>query len=64
MQELWLLVIFYITFGFWVGCGTAPAILVWIKNPHESTSWKLWAVTFSLAEGPIGLLSIKNWNME
>ncbi|PML59226.1 hypothetical protein BCT81_07425 [Vibrio sp. 10N.261.52.A1] len=43
---------------------TAPAILVWIKNPHETTSWKIWAVMYSFALGPIGFLSIKNWEMK
>ncbi|WP_347364396.1 hypothetical protein [Vibrio vulnificus] len=50
-----------VTFGFWLGCGAAPAILVWLKNPKESTLWKVWASVYSLALGPIGFATMKHW---
>jgi len=27
--------------GFWFGCGLAPALLIWIRNPSEPAVWKI-----------------------
>jgi integral membrane sensor domain MASE1 len=60
MEPATLTLIFGILIGFWLGTGIAPALLVWIKNPEESSSWKIWASSYSLIEGPIGLVNIKH----
>lgn len=59
--DIWIGVFFCVAFGFWLGCGTAPAILVWLKNPNESNLWKVWGSAYSLALGPIGLATMKHW---
>jgi len=61
MEPATLTLIFGILIGLWFGTGIAPALLVWIKNPEESSAWKMYASFYSLIQGPIGLATMKHW---
>lgn len=50
-----------ILIGIWVGVGIVPMLLVWIKNPKESPTWKTCHSICCLLQGPIGLATMKHW---
>lgn len=47
--------------GFWFGCGVAPALLIWIRNPSENTLWKIIHSLDVFIRGPINYICFKHW---
>lgn len=50
-----------ILIGFWFGCGIAPVLILWIKNPTEIFLWKALHTIAFLLKGPISYTNIKYW---